>query len=96
MDLDPKKIIRSFKKKGFLIENGTKHNKVIYEKSKAITTAMSKGSGQLGSVLISMMSRDLHITKDQFIDLVNCPLSKEELFQIYNEKGYINKKAALD
>jgi folate-dependent tRNA-U54 methylase TrmFO/GidA len=38
-----------------------------------------------------MMARQVRLSKDQFADLINCPLSKEEYMQMMKDQGYVKE-----
>ncbi len=83
MTIDSKKAYRSLKKKGF-IDSSTKSVDHLYleyyhEGKLILYTKLSHGSKKdLGAHLIKQMSLQCKLTKNEFADLVNCPLSKEE------------------
>jgi predicted RNA binding protein YcfA (HicA-like mRNA interferase family) len=73
-------------KKGFE-EVDTDHHIYIYifeGKKTGIKTKVSHSSKEIGDPLISEMKKQLKLSKSQFIELVNCPLTKEDLQNIYS------------
>jgi len=54
-----------------------------------IFTLMSHGMGSttIGDSLLSLMARQLHLTKKQFLDLIDCPLDEEGYRAILREAG---------
>ena len=48
--------------------------------------------GMLGSTLnadlISKMAHQLHLTKKEFLDLIDCPMDEEQYRNILGEKGF--------
>jgi len=54
-----------------------------------ITTKMSHGmlGSSLSAKLIGEMARQLHLTKKQFLELIDCTMTKEMYREILHEKG---------
>lgn len=52
-------------------------------------TKISHGEDDLGSYLIKQMSFQCKLSKDEFLDLANCPMSKQQYFDILLENGFI-------
>jgi DNA-binding transcriptional regulator YiaG len=51
-------------------------------------TKISHGSGKdLDNHLIRQMSSQCKLTKEQFANLVNCPMSKDEYLSIIKDNG---------
>lgn len=50
---------------------------------------MSRPPGTLYDKLISKMAKQVKLNRNEFIDLVNCPLTKEKLLKIYKERKWI-------
>lgn len=48
-------------------------------------TYISHGSKEIGDNLISIMAKQLQLSKKDTLDLFNCPLSKEQLLIKYKE-----------
>lgn len=83
MVLDAKKALKSLKKKGFSIYNGDhKFLEYHYDGKLVLHTKISHGEKELNDYLIAQMSRQCKLSKSDFTDLVECPLSAE---------GYIEK-----
>lgn len=81
----------SLSKKGFRVAN-THHKMYVYYANggkTGIKTFISHGNKEYGEVLLSKMRTQLKLSREQFDDLVNCPLSKEELYKFYSDKGLI-------
>ncbi|GHT13312.1 hypothetical protein FACS1894170_09160 [Planctomycetales bacterium] len=59
---------------------------------KILHTKTSRGTktNDLGDDLISLMSRQCHLTKGQFLELVDCPMSKEQYEKILCAKEPID------
>lgn len=93
MVLERKQVTKALKKKGFEADTGTGDNKRDHDffhlldragRKSAIFTKTSRGNKYktLGDPLVAAMARQLRLTKDQFVDLVKCPLSKEAYAEI--------------
>jgi hypothetical protein len=81
----------SLKKKGFLEEDGDhRFYKLMVEgKYTGIMTKTSRGKKYktLSDDLVSLMARQLKLTKKQFVDLVNCPLTLDEYVALLRRSG---------
>ena len=55
-----------------------------------IKTKMSHGTSgdSLGVQLISAMAKQLHLTKKQFLELIDCPLDEKGYREILRDKGF--------
>lgn len=79
-----KDIKYSLQKKGFFEEIGDHLFYFYYidDKKTEIYTKISHGEKEIDDFLISKMSKQLRLSKTQFIDLIRCSLSKEEYKEI--------------
>lgn len=95
MILEKKKVYKNLKKKGF-VDATTKSDDHLYlefsfEGKKYFKTKLSHGSKKdLDSFLIKQMSTQCKLSKEDFADLVNCPLSQEDYIKILKEKGILD------
>ena len=66
-------------KKGFRKKTSGKHCLYFLSGSNEIRTMMSHGKigVTIGANLISQMSRQLHLTKKQFLELIDCTLDED-------------------
>lgn len=83
-------IERSLKKKGF-IENNT-HHKVFefFHNGKMILhTKVSHNGKDINDYLIAQMKNQCMLNKQEFVDLIKCPLKKEKYIKILEKKGAI-------
>jgi hypothetical protein len=91
--LDPKKTYRNLKKKGFVDStNKSKDHKrleLFHDEKLVLSTKLSHNNKDLGNYLIKQMSVQCHLDKNEFIDLANCPLSKEDFFDILEKQGLL-------
>jgi hypothetical protein len=94
MPRDKSEVESSLLKKGFKPTHpGSDHNWFVYVASdgkKAIgaRTKTSHGRGfDLDDFLLGQMARQVSLTKKQFLELVDCPLSREEYEKILKTAG---------
>jgi hypothetical protein len=92
MALDKNKTYKNLKKKGFAdsVNHSGDHKYLEYfvDGKLILYTKISHGSSKdLDDYLIRQMSNQCKLTKQQFSDLANCPLSSEEYIKILKEKG---------
>lgn len=90
--LDALKVRKSLVKKGFIPEEGD-HYYFHYlddrgKKTKA-WTKISHSADDINNPLIKKMAMQTQLSKEEFLDLVNCPLSKEQYRDILREKGIL-------
>lgn len=87
------KIKSSLIKKGFTEANDKDHVVFQYLNNNGQkTTAWTKyshGKTDVGDPLIRLMAKQTQLSKKQFEDLVNCPMSKEDYKHILIEKGLL-------
>lgn len=92
MILDSKKAYKNLKKKGFIDSESHscdhKYLDLFIGDKYVGYTKISHGNGDIEDYLIKQMAVQCKLSKQQFADLVNCPLSKEDYFKILKEKGY--------
>ena len=84
------KVRSSLTKKGFFLE--TTHHKCFHfynneGKKTSIRTRVSHNGQDINDYLIIQMAKQTHLTKSQFIDLINCPLTKEMYIEILKKQG---------
>jgi len=71
-------------KKGFIIETGRDHKYFFYHskngKKTKVHTKISHGTKYktIGDNLLALMSKQCGLSKSDFIDLIDCPLSRDE------------------
>ncbi|GMO60917.1 MAG: hypothetical protein Ta2D_06660 [Rickettsiales bacterium] len=88
-----KDIIKAFNKKGFVEKEYGDHYYFVYytvaNQKTIIKTKLSRGSNhnEIGDSLLNPMAKQCFLDKKDFINLVDCPLSREEY-----EKKLKNKK----
>ena len=88
-----KDVKRSLVKKGFHETRKTKHRfYFLYDendKKTSINTHFSNNEQEINDGLINKMCRETHLNKEQFCDLVNCPLSRDEYYEILKGKNIL-------
>ena len=86
-----RKIDSALQKKGFLRDSDADHVHYFFLHGNGdhtqIKTKMSHGMGgsTLSAKLISDMAKQLHLTKKQFLDLIDCPLDEEGYRQVLRD-----------
>ncbi len=77
-------------KKGFRRTMSGKHIQYFFKDAPRIRTMISHGMGgaPLSADLISRMARQLHLTKSQFLDLIDCLLSEEGYRKILKDQSF--------
>jgi predicted RNA binding protein YcfA (HicA-like mRNA interferase family) len=88
--LDAKKAYKNLKSKGFIDapDRSDDHKYLeLYQDDRLILyTKISHGEKDLGSFLIRQMSHQCKLSKSEFMDLANCPLSEQAYLQILKDK----------
>jgi hypothetical protein len=85
------------RKKGFE-EGGGDHNYFVYRRSDgkktlAKTKTSHGGKDDIGDGLLGQMAQQCFLTKKQFFDLIDCPLSREEYEKLLKAKDPRNGPA---
>ena len=93
--LDAKKTHKNLLKKGFNIAENKSQDHLwleLFHKGKLVLhTKISHGASDLGDYLIKQMSHQCKLSKQEFMDLANCPMSKEHYFRLLKDNGYLNE-----
>jgi len=82
-------------KKGFLKESDGDHIRYFLPNTAGtdwiVRTKISHGmkGSEIDAWLISQMARQLHLTKAQFLELIDCPLDEENYRKILYDEGVI-------
>lgn len=91
--LDPKKTYQNLKKKGFIDSTRKsvdhKYLELYYDGKYVTHTKISHGNNEIENYLIKQMSFQCKLDKREFIDLANCPLSKDDYLNILAKKGFL-------
>ena len=94
--IPPKKIIKSLKSKGFILEEGKNHKLLRFcfnGQKTSISTSLSRGSSyrEYGQDLLKLMSKGLRLEKmHQLINLIECPLKQKEYTEILIRGGFLS------
>jgi len=80
------KVMKSLKKKGF-VESNSDHKRfeLFYQGKLVLSTKTSHNNQDIGDALIKSMSHQCKLSKTDFFNLINCPLSKEEYIKKLKE-----------
>jgi len=92
--LDPRKTLNNLKKKGFAdAKNKSKdHIRLEFWHNGKLTRAHTKFSHnfqELNDFLIGQMSKQLCLSRRQFIDLSECPLNQKDYQKILKDQGFL-------
>jgi hypothetical protein len=84
--------------KGFRETQNDHHYFIYFTKEGKKTTTKTKTSHtkkmkDIPDNLLGQMARQCNLTKDQFLNLVDCPLSRDEYEKILQAKGIIEPSA---
>lgn len=61
----------------------------IGDKKTVVYTKLSHGSNEVSDQLVSEMARQVKLTRKQFCDLVDCPLSQESYIELLRNSGHV-------
>lgn len=80
MPKDARDVSAGLLKKGFLLREGDHSffHLHVNGKKTAIYTKISHGEREVHDKLLGLMARQVGLSKRDFIDLIDCPLSHEE------------------
>lgn len=96
MQRSKRKVEASLKSKGFQLDE-RKHRRFVYFSIDGIQTNIwtftSHGAKtkSVGDSLLAKMAKQCGLKKAQFLDLVDCPLEREDYELILSGKGLISK-----
>ncbi len=87
------KIESSLVKKGFVEDNKDHKFYTFYcsGKKTQIYTKVSHGKPEVGEPLLGKMAKQVRLSKKDFADLIECPLSKERYMQMMKDQGYVKE-----
>jgi hypothetical protein len=81
---------QSLLKKGFKIDNRHHHYYTYYYEGKMVArTRLSHNDQEIHDGLISKMRRQCQISKEEFINLIKCPLDEKGYIEILKKQGII-------
>lgn len=85
MQRKTKEAMNALVKKGFVLSSN-KHKKFQYVtlagKKTDVRTVVSHSSRMLAAPMLNAMARECSLSTEQFLNLVDCPLSREEYEKI--------------
>jgi hypothetical protein len=84
-------ILKALRRKGFSSKMSG-HIKLTFRycgKDTSIRTWISHGKKEIGDRLLGIMAEQLSLSRQQFNDLIDCPLGEDELVALYEEKGFL-------
>jgi len=86
-----KDIESALSKKGFQVRQSKHKIYILYVDGKKtnVRTFVSHGIKEYGKTLISKMRNQLYLSREEFDDLVSCPLTEEKLLEIYIDRNKI-------
>jgi len=93
MQRDRRDIVQNLSRKGFQETESAHHTHLIYHtadgKKSAVRTRVSRGSSykSLGNDLLGKMAKQCKLTKGDFLDLVDCPLSRDDFEKRLHDSG---------
>jgi len=87
-----KSIEKSLLKKGFKVE--LRHHKYLFfhdEKGKKtlVRTRLSHGNKEYDDGLLSQMKKQLHLDKQQLLDLIDCPMTYKMYLELLKKASMI-------
>jgi hypothetical protein len=74
-------IVRSLEAKGFKLREGDHHYYIFYTQSgkkTSVFTKTSHGTSEVDDFLLKKMADQCKLTKSKFLDLVDCPMSRQQ------------------
>ena len=85
------KVRQSLIKKGFMKEERAKHAYYIfsYKGREICSTFMSRNNQDIYDNLLSSMAIQLHLSRHDFIRLIDCPLSEEDYIKILKDNDLL-------
>lgn len=95
MPRERREILKNLLAKGFQKKQGSKHVCLIYHTpegvSSAIVTVLSRGTGykSIGDPLLGKMARQCELSRQKFLDLVDCEMDQTEYEQRLKARGVI-------
>lgn len=91
MPKDAKDIAAGLVKKGFAPREGDHafYHLVVNGKKTIISTKISHGEKEIRDKLLGIMARQLKLSKRDFINLVDCPLTAEEYLAMLRQARHI-------
>ncbi len=91
MPRDKRDVEAGLDNKGFRLREGDHHYRIYWsingKKSMAKTKTSHGSAGDISDDLLSKMAQQCGVTKQNFLKLVDCPLSKQEYEALLKQAG---------
>ena len=86
-----KQIETSLSKKGFVLKQSHHRFYTLYIDGKrtSIRTRLSHGAKEYDDHLLGQMSKQVKLTKEQVLELIDCPMSEERYKEILIDSGFV-------
>ena len=86
-----RKIKKALKSKGFMEDNRTHIAYFFVYKGRktSVKTVISHGEYEYSDSLLSLMKKELKLSKEEFLGVIGCSLKEKDLIGIYIHKGTI-------
>jgi hypothetical protein len=93
MPRDAKDVMASLEKKGFQRRDGDDiyYHLYVGGKKTPVFTKISQGAREIDDRLLSAMKRQLRLTRQQFTDLIDCPLTFQGLVDTLRAGNHIER-----
>lgn len=93
MPKDAKDVAAGLSKKGFAARNShhTFFHLYVDGKKRAVYTKISHGTREIDDKLLGMMARQVGLSKRDFHDLIDCPLSSDDYVKLLRAAGRIDQ-----
>jgi predicted RNA binding protein YcfA (HicA-like mRNA interferase family) len=87
--LKPRVIQNGLTSKGFQVSTGDHRFLIFYHNGlkTSVRTMLSHSSRDIGDPLIHKMAKQVHLSKNEFLDLLNCPMSRDRYIARLHEAG---------
>jgi predicted RNA binding protein YcfA (HicA-like mRNA interferase family) len=93
MPRDKSDVIAGLKKKGFESTKNTHHQYYAYRmidgRISDVFTYTSHSGKELSDSLLSKMARQCKLKREEFLKLIDCPMSRQEYEQDLKRKGLV-------
>jgi len=92
--MNPKKVkamAAALKRKGFRQDDSHHKYFILYVNGQktSVRTRLSRGIAEYGSSLLTQVRKQLHLSRHQFDDLIECPMSAEDYVQHLLDAGFV-------
>lgn len=88
-----RKIDRALNKKGFTKDSSKDHHYfylIVEGRKTSVYTRMSHGESEISKNLESLMARQLYLSKEQFKNLVDCPMTEQDFLRHLRSENIIS------